>query len=354
VLYGLSKAKQNIKNENSVVIVEGNTDVIAAHQAGIKNTVAVSGTALTLEQVDTLKRYANKVKMLFDMDSAGEKATQRSAEICFQKDINVSVITLPEGKDAAELVQKDSKKFTEAVNQATPIMEHFFGQFFKKYDRDKVEDKKTIAVELLNIIKNFGNAIEKNHWIKKLSQNLDVSENILIEILKKAENKLRRPEIKNGKEERKISKTRAEILQEKIAGIMLNDGVLWKGVLDDPQRNGYFLNNRKFSSIFEKGSEAQYKFENLVSLMEDKNENDFLQKIYFDTRYSIAEEGAVENDLSDLREQLAYCFKELEKELNKNRLNVLLRDIRKAEENGDNEGKILLINEFNKLSKEIK
>jgi len=62
----------------------------------------------------------------------------------------------------------------------------------------------------------------------------------------------------------------------------------------------------------------------------------------------------VENDLSDLREQLVYCFKELEKELNKIRLDVLLRDIRKAEENGDNEGKILLINEFNKLSKENK
>ena len=353
VLYGLSRAKQNIKNDNSVIIVEGNMDVIAAHQAGIKNTVAVSGTALTSEQVDTLKRYANKVKMLFDMDSAGEKATQRSAEICFQKDVDVSVVTLSEGKDAAELVQKDPKKFTEAVSRSTPIMEYFFKQSFKKYDRDKVEDKKTITVELLNIIKNFGNAIEKNYWIKKLSQNLDVGENVLIEILKKTENKFRRPEVENKEEKRKIAKTRVEILQEKIAGIMLNDGILWKEIANDSKRGGYFSDNQKFAPIFEKGFEIQYKFENLISILGDREENDFLQKIYFDTRYSIAEEGAVENDLSDSRDQLNYCFKELEKELNKNRLGVLLRDIRNAEESGDNEGKILLINEFNKLSKEV-
>ena len=67
----------------------------------------------------------------------------------------------------------------------------------------------------------------------------------------------------------------------------------------------------------------------------------------------MTEVGAQENDLSDLRDQLSYCFGELRKELNKNKLGVLLRDIRKAEENGDKEGKTMLINEFNKLSKEI-
>ena len=353
VLYGLSRAKQNIKSESSVMIVEGNMDVIAAHQAGIKNTVAVSGTALTPDQVDILKRYASKVKMLFDMDSAGKKATERSAEICFQKDVNVSVIILSGGKDAAEMVEKDPKKFIESVNNSIPIMEYFFKQFFEKYNPDKAEDKKIIATQLLNIIKNFGNDIEKSHWIKKLSQKLDTSENILIEILKKAENRFERSEVKDDIKEKKNYKTRIDVLREKIAGIILNDKILWEEVLKDPSRSEYFTGIEKFAPVFEKVSENDYRFENFISKIEDKEERNFLQRIYFDTRYSMTEEGAKENDLSDLRDQLVYCFSELKKELNKNRRSVLLRDIQKAEENKDEEGKLLLINEFNKLSKEI-
>lgn len=353
VLYGLNMAKQEIKNQNSAIIVEGNMDVIASHQAGIKNTIAVSGTALTPEQVDILKRYAGKIKMLFDMDSAGEKATQRSAEICFQKDINVSVITLPEGKDAAELVQKDPKKFIEASEKATPIMEYFFQQFFRKYDGNKIEDKKIIAAELLNIIRNFGNAIEKNYWIRKLSQKLDVSENVLVDILKKTEKRdVRQPE-ENFKKE-KVSKKRIEVLLEKIAGLMLNSKILWEKISNDTQEKYYFSENKKFLPIFEKGHEVGYEFENLISSLENKEECDFLQKVYFDTKYSNTENGPIENDLSDSEEQVEYCFNELKKEIGKDRLGVLLNDIRKAEENGDKEGKNLLINEFNKLSQEIK
>lgn len=352
VLYGLNLAKQEIKSKNSAIIVEGNMDVIAAHQAGIKNTIAVSGTALTAEQVDILKRYASKIKMLFDMDSAGEKATQRSAEICFQKDINVSVIMLPEGKDVAELVEKDPQKFIEASEKSLPIMEYFFQQFFRKYDENKVEDKKIIAAGLLNIIGNFGNAIEKNYWIRKLSQKLDVNENVLIDILKKTENRnVRQPEDNPKKE--KVSKKRIEIILEKIAGLLMNSKALWEEVANDPERKKYFSENKNFISIFEKGRESGYKFENLISSLENEEEKDFLQKVYFGTKYSVSENSPVENDLSDAGEQAEYCFNELRKEIGKEKLSALLRDIKKAEEDGDREGKNLLINEFNKLSQEI-
>lgn len=353
VLYGLNMAKQEIKSKNSAIIVEGNMDVIAAYQAGIKNTIAVSGTALTSEQVDILKRYASKIKMLFDMDGAGEKATQRSAEICFQKDVNVSVIILSEGKDAAELVQKDPKKFIEASEKPIPIMEYFFQQFFRKYDGNKIEDKKIIAAELLNIIRNFGNAIEKNYWIRRLSQKLDVNEDVLVDILKRTETGgSRQPEDSFKKE--KVSKKRVEVLLEKIAGLMMNSKILWEKISSDSRGKYYFSENKKFLPIFEKGRESGYKFENLISSLENKEESDFLQKAYFDTKYSNTENGPVENDLSDSEEQAEYCLNELKKEIGKNRLKILLNDIRKAEENGDKEGKNLLINEFNKLSQEIK
>jgi DNA primase len=354
ILYGMNRAKQEIKNKKSVILVEGNMDVIAAHQAGIKNTVAVSGTALTGEQVDTIKRYTNKIKMLFDMDSAGEQATERSAEVCFQKDVNVSVITLSGGKDAAEMVEKNPAEFIKAVENSVPVMEYFFEQFFRKYDKDKIEDKKIIAAELLNIIKNFGNAIEKNHWIKKLSQKLEVGENILIDTLKKVEKRLKNKFGREEPKEKNVAKKREEIIQEKIAGIMLNDPDLWKETVEDPEKSSYFENSPNFFAIFQKGAENQYKFENLISAVASKEEKDFLQKIYFETNYSGGEEKNIKDDPTELRDQLECCFNELRKELNKDRLGVLLHDIEKAEENKDAEGKILLINEFNKLSQEMK
>jgi DNA primase len=81
-------------------------DVIASHQAGLENTVAVSGTALTLEQLDILKRYAENLKIFFDMDAAGKEAAKKSAQSAFGKDFNVYIVTLKEGKDAAEAVKR--------------------------------------------------------------------------------------------------------------------------------------------------------------------------------------------------------------------------------------------------------
>ncbi len=354
ILYGINRAKQDIKSKNSAIIVEGNMDVIAAYQAGIKNVVAVSGTALTGEQVDTLKRYSNKIKMLFDMDSAGEQATKRSAEICFQKDINVSVITLAHGKDAAEIVQKNPKEFVESVEKSIPIMEYFFQQFFRKYDKNKIEEKKVIAAELLNIIRNFGNDIEKSHWIRKLSEKLEVGENILIDSLKKVERRLKGNIREESKIEKSASKTRSEIIREKIIGLALASPEVWERFVADPESREYFADDLRFLEVFQKGPEAKYKFQDFISILGDKETKDFLQKIYFETKYSRGEEEVEENDLSDAKDQMEYCFNELKKEIGKGRLNVLLGDIRKAEENKDEEGKILLINEFNKLSQEIK
>ncbi len=353
VLYGLNRAKQNIKNENAAVVVEGNMDVIAAHQAGIKNTVAVSGTALTPEQVDIIKRYSNKLKMLFDMDRAGQQATKRSAEICFQKEMSISVVTLPEGKDAAELVNKNPQEFTKAVKKSEPAMEYFFNSYFQKFDKDKIEDKKVIASELLNIIKNFGNAIEKSHWIRKLSQKLEVEENILMDIFRKAQSRLR-GDYKKEESPKSVSKPRSEAIREKIVGLMLADPALWEKISKDEEKKEWFSEDSRFLPVFGKGPQAEYKFENLISILQSKDEKDFFQKLYFETRYTQSENGIVENEIEDIKDQLDYYFSELKKESGKARLKVLLADIKRAEGEGDKEGKILLINEFNKLSQEVK
>ncbi len=127
------------------MIVEGNMDVIASSQAGIENTVAVSGTAMTQEHIAIIKRYTQNVAMLFDMDSAGQLAAGRSADLCFENGMNVKIITLSDGKDAADAVKKDPKILAEAMKKSKDAVEYFFERVLLKYDKNTAEGKNKIA-----------------------------------------------------------------------------------------------------------------------------------------------------------------------------------------------------------------
>src|SRR3989344_3995694 len=119
ILYGFDKAKEAIRKENAVVLVEGQMDVVMSHQAGIKNTVAVSGTALSTDQLRTLKRLSNTIVSSFDRDAAGEIATKRSLDLAAALDVERKVAILPSGfKDAADAVLKDPEIWRRAVAEA--------------------------------------------------------------------------------------------------------------------------------------------------------------------------------------------------------------------------------------------
>jgi DNA primase len=125
VLYGIHKAKTAIKSEDLAVLVEGQMDVIACHQAGMANVVAASGTALTAEQIKILKRYTTTVAMAFDADSAGQNAGKRGAGVALEEGMNVKVIQIPSGfaKDADECLKKDKAVWFKAVAGATSVQQ---------------------------------------------------------------------------------------------------------------------------------------------------------------------------------------------------------------------------------------
>ncbi len=185
ILYGLNLAKAEIKKKNEAILVEGNMDVIASHQAGFSNTVAVSGTALTFEQVKIIKRYAENLKAAFDMDAAGQAAAKKAARICLENDLDVRIVLLPTGKDAAEILKNGKKVWEEALQQSRNIIEYYFEDVFSRLDVKKPTEKKRIAKEILNVIKDIADPIEKAHWIKVLAEKLEVGEKLLVDILKK-------------------------------------------------------------------------------------------------------------------------------------------------------------------------
>lgn len=187
VLYGLNLAKQEIKRKGLAVVVEGNMDVIASHQARIANVVASSGTALTREQLDLLKRFSNKVVLSFDADLAGENAARRGIDAAVAAGFAVRVLRLPPGagKDPDDCIKKDPAIWTKAIAEARPFMEWYIELARARTDFSDPDAKKTAAHQLLVEAAKFIDPVEASHWIRVLAEMFQTPESLLFEKLQK-------------------------------------------------------------------------------------------------------------------------------------------------------------------------
>jgi len=203
ILYGLDQAKSSIRKEDAVIVVEGYTDCISAHQAGIRNVVASSGTALTEGHLKLIKRHTSNIIVAFDRDVAGAEAAKRGIEVALTQEMNIRVLELLSGKDPDEAIKENKDDFLKAVKEAKPYLQYYFDDTFKNFNLSRVEDKKRAAAVLLPIIAKIANGIEQSHWLKELAKKIDVSEEILRERIKKTV-KSRRTPVKEVAEENLI------------------------------------------------------------------------------------------------------------------------------------------------------
>ena len=358
-LYGIHLAKNDIKQKNATLLVEGNMDVIAAHQAGIKNTVAVSGTALTEQQLDILKRYGERIDMLFDMDSAGQQAARRSADLCFQKGITVKIVELQGVKDAAEAIQQDPSKLLGAVAVAQDAMEYFLRHSVEKNSRGGVDAKKAIAQEVLTHIKNFSNEIEKSHWIKRLAAEIDVEEKAVIGVLNAVEKRRNTIEPANvEKKEEAIDESfekRLLVIRDRIAGIMLSDSGVWQTLWENFSAEEQFKKDSLISYLFAKGPACNFSFDAIMLMTEHEPSRKKLQKLYFDGKYDFDNSrNVIELDSKEKYGMALQYVAEFKKELQKEQLTSIIKEIKKAEQAGDKERLRSLMSQFTQLSQELK
>lgn len=197
VLYGLDLAKDAIRDRDRVVVVEGYMDVIAAHQAGHRNVVASLGTALTGQQLKLIKRFSKNVTLALDADDAGTEATKRGVEAAREAldrrfvprvgqrgriqqtqelDGELRILRLPDGYDPDDLLQEDAERWTALVSDALPVVDYFFDMATRGRDLSDIQQKKIVANELLPIIADIGNVVERAHYLQQLSNTLRVSE----------------------------------------------------------------------------------------------------------------------------------------------------------------------------------
>jgi DNA primase len=358
VLYGLNLAKMEIKKRNETVLVEGNTDVIAAHQAGFGNTVAVSGTALTDEQVKILKRYGENINMGFDMDAAGQAAARRSIKTCLENDLNVKIILLSSGKDAAESLRENPDDWKRAVESASGVLEYYFKEIFSRYDPKKPAEKKKIAQELLNVIKDISNPVEQSHWLKLLASRIGTEEKILADILQNSKTNPphRRAEEKNQTAQNNAGENvnREKSLEEKILGIILAfpkecRREIARIEIGDFQKE----KERAIMDAIKKDGE-NFSLERVKALFSDYETGKLLEEIVFESEVRFGGElGDGRDQLDPLGELHGYVGR-LKENRRKEKIFRIMQDIKSAEASGDKAGAKVLMEEFQKLMEGMK
>jgi len=199
ILYGLDKAKQNIQQDKTAIIVEGYMDVIACHEQGTMNVVASMGTAITENQVSILTKTAKNLILALDADNAGREATYNNLENSwkvFDKVAafrsrrgvtiyqttgrpNLKVATLPSGSDPDQLVRSDIEKWGAVISKSTPVVDYLLEQQVRRFDVETSEGKLLAVEKVFPLIASINNTFEKDRCFKKLADLLSVSEELL-------------------------------------------------------------------------------------------------------------------------------------------------------------------------------
>ncbi|MBX2975202.1 MAG: DNA primase [Ignavibacteriaceae bacterium] len=213
ILYGLSHSKDEIRKLNSALLVEGYMDLISLHQHGIKNVVAVSGTALTEDQVQLLSRYTKNVVLLFDADNAGIKASMRSIEILLKQDMNIKIVSLPAGEDPDSFVQKFGKdEFLNCIQRAVNFLEYQFSIYESSGKfADPVSSTEAIR-ELVKPIGLISDELKRSMLIKSLAEKFNLREKLLESETEKVLKNLAR---ETGRVDKTVSKEEALQLIDK-------------------------------------------------------------------------------------------------------------------------------------------
>ena len=342
ILYGLDRAKVEIRKKDACILVEGYTDVIMAHQSGTQNVVATSGTALTPYQLKVIKRYSENLILGFDMDVAGDSATKRGIDLAQSLGFNLKVIRLSEGKggsrngvslppkDAADIISENPQKWLETLQNPKSILEFYFESAFSGRNPKTPEGKKEISKILLPVLKKIPNQIEKSFWIQKLAEELEVKEESIEEELKKV--KLEE-EIYGLEPEEQINlppKSRKELLEERLLTM----------ILKTPQ-NLNFIEKNKLTYFSPQIQEI------LIKLAEgQKIDSDFFN--YLALKAEVEEIGERE-----ILPEIQFCLKEIQFLEIKNKLNQISKDLKKAESEKDSQKIEKLTQEFNQLAKDI-
>jgi len=174
-VFGLHHAKEAIRKSEFVVVAEGNLDVIASHQAGVKNVVASAGTAMTEDHLKALKRFTGDIRLSFDADRAGVAATERIIPLAQKTGVSLSIISTGDAKDPDELIQKDPMLWQKAIESKTYVVDWLVERYQATLDLKTAGGKRQFTDAVLPSISRLLDPVEQEHYLKLVAELADTS-----------------------------------------------------------------------------------------------------------------------------------------------------------------------------------
>lgn len=225
-IFGLYQAKEAIRRDGFVVVVEGNMDVISSHQAGVKEAVATSGTAMTEQHLKMLSNLTSDIRLAYDGDDAGVKATERAIMMAGDLGIDLTVISDYHGaKDPDELIQKDPRLWQLAVKNKEPAVEWLLKKYEEDLDLNSALGKRKYSDMALKLLKYVKDEVERASYEEKVARKLGVE----VEILRKKDDRLNESLQKNTKymkkPKTKVLDNRIKKLEESLLALKIFGGV---------------------------------------------------------------------------------------------------------------------------------
>ncbi len=327
ILYGFDKAKVSIRRSGSCVLVEGQMDILMSHQAGFENTVAVSGTAITSEHLNLIKRLSDNLIIAFDPDDAGMSASKRGVDIALSLGFDVRVALLPSGLDPADLILKDKDKWGNILEDAQHIIDFYLDVLSRK-DMDQRAFRVKVGEMVLPYIARLKNKINQAHFVSEVARKLGISDEPIWEELRSISKNIESDTVSNPPvtQSNSAKGTRKEMVERKILGLIFLQEEVKEPILNI--------------------KECKEKYKNIVGedafkTMQDLNEDDKKEFIF--------EVEVYYGDMKNIDEEFNELMKYMEEETLKEELAEAMEKLRISENKGETE----LINDTLKKCQEI-
>jgi DNA primase len=178
-VFGLHLAKESIRKSKFVVLAEGNLDVIASHQAGVRQVVATAGTALTEPHLKALSRLTGDIRLCFDADKAGIAATERAIPVAAKIGVSLQIITIPSGKDPDELIKQDVKIWENIITKPQYAVDWLVDRYTATLDLTTAQGKRELSDVVLRVVRQLPDTVEQDHYLGKLAELLSVNKQAL-------------------------------------------------------------------------------------------------------------------------------------------------------------------------------
>ncbi len=212
ILFGLNFTKTEIKEEGYAVIVEGELDMISPWQRGVKNIVAIKGSALTEAHARLIGRFTKNITLALDADFAGNAAAKRGIEIAQNMGLKIKVARIKGFKDPDEVAVSDVGAFSKCLNSALPVYDYIIDSALEKYDSNSIEGKIDVSKEVIPFLTKIEDEIMKAYYIERLSKKLKVPyESVYSEVEKRKIDGLSSEE---GRKNEYVKQDRREIVEE--------------------------------------------------------------------------------------------------------------------------------------------